>query len=420
MLRILRQPNFAKLWLGGLISMTGDWILIVGLPFEIYRRTGSTLATGAMVLAFLIPSILLGSVAGVFVDRWDRQRLMVVINLLLALVMLPLLAIDALGIWIAYVVLFVGSSLELLFTPAEGALLPNLLENPDDDLVTANALNGMNNHLARLIGPAIGGIIVAVGGLVAVTVIDAVSFLVAAALIASIRTTHARAERHDTLEHEAADAWRRLMGEWRDGLRTVVNHPVLRALLVFFVITRIGEGLTATLFVPWTTDALHSDATGYGLLLSTQAIGGLAGAIVIGRLGSRMDPLRLVILGSLAFGLIDLGLFTYPAIYPYIGPALVVMVVVGVPGAAMMAGIATLEQTLASDSHRGRVIGALGAVGAAGSLVGAVAAGFLGQAVPVVLLLVVQGSGYVIASLTVAWMTRGERVPSVPLSAAEG
>ena len=379
MLRILRQPNFAKLWLGGLISMTGDWILIVGLPFEIYRRTGSTLATGAMVLAFLIPSILLGSVAGVFVDRWDRQRLMVVINLLLALVMLPLLAIDALGIWIAYVVLFVGSSLELLFTPAEGALLPNLLENPDDDLVTANALNGMNNHLARLIGPAIGGIIVAVGGLFAVTVIDAVSFLVAAALIASIRTTHARAERHDTLEHEAADAWRRLLGEWRDGLRTVVNHPVLRALLVFFVITRIGEGLTATLFVPWTTDALHSDATGYGLLLSTQAIGGLAGAIVIGRLGSRMDPLRLVILGSLAFGLIDLGLFTYPAIYPYIGPALVVMVVVGVPGAAMMAGIATLEQTLASDSHRGRVIGALGAVGAAGSLVGAIAAGFLGR-----------------------------------------
>ena len=312
MWRILRQPNFAKLWFGGLISMTGDWILIVGLPFEIYRRTGSTLATGAMVLAFLIPSILLGSVAGVFVDRWDRQRLMVVINLVLAVVVLPLLAIDALGIWIAYVVLFVASSLDLLFTPAEGALLPNLLENADDDLVTANALNGMNNHLARLIGPAVGGIIVATGGLAAVTVIDAVSFLVAAALIATIRTTHARAARHDTLEHEAVNAWRRLLGEWRDGLRTVVHHPVLRALLAFFVITRIGEGLTATLFVPWTADALHSDATGYGLLLSTQAIGGLAGAIVIGRLGSRMDPLRLVILGSLAFGLIDLGLFTYP------------------------------------------------------------------------------------------------------------
>lgn len=413
MLRILRQPNFARLWLGGLISMTGDWILIVGLPFEIYRRTGSTLATGAMVLAFLIPSIALGSVAGVFVDRWDRKRLMVVINLALAVCILPLLAIDALGIWIAYVVLFVASCLELLFRPAEGALLPNLLENADDDLVTANALNGLNNHLARLIGPALGGVIVAVGGLMAVAVIDAASFLVAAALIGSIRTTRSRPVRLDSLEHQAATAWRRLVTEWRDGLRVILHHPVLRALLVFFVITRIGEGLTATLFVPWATDALHSDSAGYGALLSTQAIGGLAGALVIGRMGSRADPLRLVIIGALIFGLIDLGLFTYPAIYPHIEPALVVMVVVGVPGAAMMAGIATLEQKLAADSHRGRVIGALGAVGAAGSLVGAIGAGFLGEVVPILLLLVVQGSGYVIAALTVAWMTRRGAAPTL-------
>ena len=346
---------------------------------------------------------------------------MVVINLLLALAMLPLLAIDALGIWIAYVVLFVGSSLEQLFTPAEGALLPNLLENPDDDLVTANALNGHEQppgaadragdgrHHRGGRRPVRGhghrrGLIPGRRG--------------------PDRVHPHRPTRGPNvttpLEHEAADAWRRLLGEWRDGLRTVVHHPVLRALLVFFVITRIGEGLTATLFVPWTTDALHSDATGYGLLLSTQAIGGFAGAIVIGRLGSRMDPLRLVILGPLAFGLIDLGLFTYPAIYPYIGPALVVMVVVGVPGAAMMAAIATLEQTLAADSHRGRVIGAMGhwAQPVRWSVRSRRAS--WARSVPVVLLLVVQGSGYVIASLTVAWMTRRERVPSVPLSAAEG
>jgi MFS family permease len=414
MLRILLQPNFARLWFGGLISMIGDWILIVGLPFEIYRRTGSTLATGVMVLAFLIPSIALGSVAGVFVDRWDRKRLMVVINLVLAVAILPLLAIDALGIWIAYVVLFVSSSLEQLFHPAEGALLPNLLEHPDDDLVTANALNGLNNHLARLIGPAVGGVIVATGGLLAVTVIDGISFLLSAALIGSIRTAHSRAVRTDSLEHQAATAWRRLVSEWRDGLRVILHHPVLRALLFFFVITRIGEGLTATLFVPWATDALHSDSAGYGALLSTQAIGGLAGATVIGWLGSRADPLRLLIVGALIFGVIDLGLFTYPAIYPHIEPALVVMVIVGVPGAAMMAGIATLQQTLASDSHRGRVIGALMAVGAAGSLVGAVGAGILGEVVPILLLLVIQGSGYVIGALTVAWLTRRERFRPLP------
>jgi MFS family permease len=180
---------------------------------------------------------------------------------------------------------------------------------------------------------------------------------------------------------------------------------------VFFIITRIGEGLTATLFVPWVTDALHSDSAGYGALLSTQALGGLAGAAVIGRMGSRLRPLPLLIGGAITFGIIDLGLFTYPVIFPFIGPALVAMVVVGVPGAAMVAAWTTLPQTLANDSHRGRVIAAMGAVGSLGSLIGAVAAALIGQAVPVVPLLIVQGSGYVIGGLVVAAMTRGRRAP---------
>ena len=398
--------------------MIGDWILITGLPLEIYRRTGSTLATGGMVLAFLVPSIVLGSLGGVFVDRWDRRRLMLLINVVLALAVLPLLAIDALGLWIAYAVLFLMSCLEQLFGPAETALLPNLLDNADDDLVTANALNGMNNHLARLIGPVIGGVVVATGGITAVALIDAASFVIAAALIWSIRSPRTRAVRTDTLEHQAATAWRRLLHEWREGLGLVWRQPILRALLAFFVITRIGEGLTMTLFVPWAVDAVHGGEMGYGLLLATQAIGGLAGAVVIGRMGSRINPLRMVIWSAVSFGLIDLVLFGYPVIFPFIGPALVMMVIVGVPGAAMMAGIVTLEQTLTSDSHRGRVIGALGAVGAAGSLIGALGAGILGESLPVIGLLLVQGSGYVIGGLVVAWMTLQHRREAAGAGAA--
>lgn len=110
-------------------------------------------------------------------------------------------------------------------------------------------------------------------------------------------------------------AWQRLIGEWREGLRVVWHEPVLRALLVFFAITSIGEGLTATLFVPWVIDALHSDSACYGAVLSTQAMGGLAGALVIGRFGARVNPLRLLIVAALTFGAIDLVLFTYPLVY---------------------------------------------------------------------------------------------------------
>ena len=403
MLAVLRQRNYALLWFGGFVSMLGDFVLFVGLPYEIFRLTGSTLATAGMVVAFLIPNILLGSVAGVFVDRWDRRRLMVAVNLLQAASLLPLLLVPQLGLWVVYAVLVVESSVSQLFNPAQVALMPSLLASGEHELLTANALSGVGRHGARLIGPAIGGVVVAAGGLSAVAVVDSASFVASAGMLALIRSRPMPRHLGDSLEHEALSAWRRLVAEWRAGLRIVLRQPILRALLVFASITAIGEGLTSALFVVWVVGPLHSDSTGWGLVLSTQAIGGLAGALVIARLGSRIRPLPLLIGSALAFGAIDLVLFTYPVVYPYIGPALVMLVIVGVPGAAMGAAMTTLQQSQTEDSHRGRAVGAIGAVAGLGALVGAVVAGVLGEVVPVIALLVVQGSGYLVGG-TAVWL----------------
>lgn len=412
MLRLLRTRNFALLWWGGLISNMGDWMLLVGLSYEVYRRTESTLGPMGTVVSFLLPSILFGSIAGVFVDRWDRQRLMVWVNIVLAVLLLPLLLLNVTGVWIAFLVLTASSCVQQLFQPAQVALVPRLIEDTGAELIQANSLIGVSQHLSRLIGPAIGGVAFAVGGLPAVVLADAVSFLISAAMIALIRGRSFRPVRAESIEHAASSAWHRLTLEWRDGLRVMRSQPILRALLYFMSITRIGEGLTIVLFVPWVVVALHSDQSGYGWLLSTQAIGGLAGAIVIGRYANRINPLFLLIAGALLFGVIDLGLFTYPAIFPYIWPALIVMVIVGVPGAAMQASWVTLPQMYTSDSHRGRVMGAIGAVGGLGSLIGAIFAGILGTVLPVVLLLVVQGGGYVVGGLVVFALTRSGRVAS--------
>ena len=136
--------------------MMGDYMLFVALPIYIYETTGSTLATSLMFMAGAAPRVLLGSVAGVFVDRWPRQRTMVICNLLLALGVTPLLLV-ALGgpIWTVYVVAIFQSSINQFFGPAETALLPTLVEQKQ--LVSANALNALNNNLARFIGPAAGG-----------------------------------------------------------------------------------------------------------------------------------------------------------------------------------------------------------------------------------------------------------------------
>ena len=386
--------------------MTGDGVLLVALLYEIYRVTGSTLGTAGVVIASFVPSIAVGSIAGVFVDRWDRRRLMVVVDLALAVSLLPLLAVPLLGVWIAYVVLVIQSSVRQFFDPAEVALVPSLLGD-DRDLVTANSMIGVARHMARISGPALGGIIVALGGLAAATVADTVSFAVSALLIAAIRVPTRRLQPSGTGQARVRSALARVAREWRDGLQVTLMQPPLRAVAIFLVITRIGDGLTLTLFVPWVTDVLQADSSGYAALLSAEAIGGVLGAVALAWLGHRSKPLVLLIVGGIAFGVIDLAIFTYPLLYPIITPALIGMIVVGVPGAAVMAGIATLQQTMPPATHRGRVVAATAAMGAFGSLLGALIAGVLGELVPVVALLVVQGSGYIVAGIVAARVARG-------------
>jgi MFS family permease len=190
MLATLRQRDFLLAWLGGLISMIGNWVLIIALPIYVYQLTGSTLATSGMFVAEIVPALLLGSVAGVFVDRWDRKRTMVVANLALAVSLLPLLAVRSADlIWVAYLVALTQSTITQFFRPAENALLPRLVD--DEHLLAANALNSLNNNLARLIGPAIGGSTMALVGLNGVVAIDVASFVISAAMIVLIATSGA-------------------------------------------------------------------------------------------------------------------------------------------------------------------------------------------------------------------------------------
>ncbi|MCP5098303.1 MAG: MFS transporter, partial [Chloroflexi bacterium] len=99
MIATFRNRNFSLLWLAGLISLMGNWMLIAALPFHIYAVTGSALATSGWLISYILPGVLFGSVAGVFVDRWDRRKTMIIVNLLQMLIM-PLLLIVQSPEWI--------------------------------------------------------------------------------------------------------------------------------------------------------------------------------------------------------------------------------------------------------------------------------------------------------------------------------
>jgi MFS family permease len=188
MFTLLRQRNFALLWFGGLISLMGDRVLLIALPYFVYQQTGSTFACAVMVAAELLPRLLFGSVAGVFVDRWDRKRVMVITSIAQGIIILPLLLVQsAESRWIVYVVSFFQTTFAMFFGPAENALLPLLV--PEADLLPANSLNALNNNFARLIGRLIGGAILAISGLSGVVLFDSITFVIAGLMIFAISGT---------------------------------------------------------------------------------------------------------------------------------------------------------------------------------------------------------------------------------------
>ncbi|TAH50532.1 MAG: MFS transporter, partial [Chloroflexota bacterium] len=183
MFQALKNRNIALLFGAHVISVGGDMILFVALPFWVFQLTGSAMATGIMFIALTIPQLIFSPIAGVFVDRWDRKRVMILSDLLRAAIVLGYFVVNtAEQVWIIYLLAFMESSVSQFFRPASLALIPNLVDG-EEELARANAAMGASFALAQLGGPAIGGVLVTMFGPHAAALFDAVSYLVSAALV---------------------------------------------------------------------------------------------------------------------------------------------------------------------------------------------------------------------------------------------
>jgi MFS family permease len=416
-LTVMRGRNFALLWFAGLVSYTGDWMLLIALPITVYEVTGSALATGGVLIANKLSSLVLGSVAGIFVDRWDRKRTMVVSNLVRALLLLPLLAVDsAERVWIVYVVAAALSAVGQFFRPAENALLPRLVG--EEHLVPANALNALNDNLSRLIGPALGGLVAAWIGLGGVAAADAASYLVAAGMIAAIASTTGQESTPPRDGAAVTGTVTALWHEWLAGLRVIWGNTVLRVVFGVFALASIGEGVMGTAFWIYVDKSLGGGTREAGWLVSAQAIGGLVGAVVIGAWGKTRSPISLLGWGAVGIGLIDLVIFNYPAFLSGIWLGLFLMAVAGVPAVAFGTGYAAAIQSETGDTYRGRVFGALLAMSALFMIVGAVIAGLATERLGAVTVLTIDSLGYAAGGAFALWTlaTGGARIGREELS----
>jgi MFS family permease len=374
MLAVLRQPKFALFWSGSLVSLIGDWMLFIALPIYVFNLTGSTLATGITFMIEALPRILLGSVAGVFVDRWDRKRVLVVTDVLRAIVILLLLTVQSSqDVWIVYLAAALMTIIGQFAGPAIGALIPELVD--DSDLMAANSLNSLSSNLTRLVGPPLGGALMALVGFGSVVLIDSASFAISAILIAMMIMRTPKASAPDEATPPPSITWTQVWREWWAGLQVVSRDRTLASIFLIIAAVMPAEGILQVLFVVFVKRLLCGDAQEFGLIIGAQAVGGIAASLAIARVSQAMPASRLVGLSGVCNGLLLLVIFNFPSL-PL---AMFLFFLAGFPVVGFFVSLTTLLQANAPDQYLGRVFGAFGTTVSLATLLGMGIATVLGD-----------------------------------------
>lgn len=405
MIAVLRQRDFSLLWLGGVLSVVGDYFLFVALPFFVYERTGSVLATGAMFAAETLPRLLFGSVAGVFVDRWDRKKTMVISDLSRALILLPLLAVAAGGpLALVYAVAFVEASVSMFFLPAKGAIIPSLVA--ERDLTAANSLNSLSEEVPSLVGALLGGALLGVAGLSGLVLLDVATYLVSALLISLIAAPSPVApddEPDVTPEvpaEVAVSAWASALKEWLGGLRLIKRERRLAILFAVVSIATVGEGVVTVLVIIFFRDVLGGGSAEFSYFVAAYGVGGILGSLLLGRSSRVLDETRVFSLSLIANGMLLIAMFNTPSLFAIAA----LSVLAGMTVVGWLVTSQTLLQKWVDDQYLGRVFGAYETTQALALLTGMGFAVVLEGSLGVVVVLSIVGVAWSLAGLA-AWST---------------
>ncbi len=373
-LRALRNPAYRYFWCGNFLSNIGTWMQNVAQGWLVLELSNSAFWLGVVGFAASAPMLVFSLVGGVIADRVDRRRMLIRTQsamMLFAFVMSALSYVRVINVPEIVLLAFATGIAMSLNMPSYQALVPQLV--PREDLTNAIGLNSAQFNLSRIIGPSIGGFVMAWLGVSTNFLLNGISFL--ALLVVLIRMKIPAPEPDDS----SATMWQRLA----DGFRYVLDHREMATLIGLVGLASIF-GIPYLMFMPYfARDILHVGPRGLGLLLAASGLGSLGAAATVAYMGVTGIPHRgrlLVRSGSVFF--LAVIIFTFSRNF-YLSGAL--MVAAGYSAILMIATVNTLLQHLAAEEMRGRVMSiyttaflGLAPVGSliAGSLAGAVGAPF--------------------------------------------
>jgi MFS family permease len=387
MLQALRVRDFRLLWVGSLISALGSWLLNLALPAHVFLVTGSLRDTGLTLAAQYLPTLVLGPVAGVLTDRWDRRRLMIGTSLFRAGSVAVMLLGTAPGrYWVLYAALIAESAGGVLYTPAARARTPAIV-GTGPVLNSANALNAVGGGAVQLIGGPLGGILLPLLGIRWLICADALSYVVSAAASAmTSRPVRNQPDRRTSIRDVARDL--------AEGGRILRAQPVARALLPVTVLFLAANASLSAVLIPFGVERLGgSEHTGF--LLSALGVGVLLSAPVLRALLDRGQPRTLLTVTLAATAVAYFALFTSSSLLT----ALPAAVAIGASGTMSEVIPQTAVQRVIPNAALGRVSAVFLTGEAAATLLGAVAGPFLAQAVHLLGIAAIASAATLLAAL---------------------
>jgi len=344
-LRALAHKNYRLFFAGQSISLIGTWMTRIATAWLVYRLTGSALLLGVVGFAGQIPSFLLAPLAGVLVDRWNRQRLLVITQVLAMFQSLALALLTMTGLikmWHVIVLSVLQGLINSFDMPARQAFVVEMVEKRED-LANAIALNSSMVNAARLLGPSIGGVVIAAVGEGWCFMIDAVSYIaVIASLLAMTITARVIQPTKD------ANVFQQLREGW-----SYATHfaPIRNVLLLLALVSLVGMPYTVLMPV-FANDVLHGGPNTLGLLMAASGVGALVGALF---LAARKTVLGLGKFIPLMAGAFGAGLIAF-SFTRVLWLSLALMVVTGLGFMVQMAVSNTVLQTIVDEDKRGRVM----------------------------------------------------------------
>jgi MFS family permease len=343
-LRALRSRNYRLFFTGQSVSLIGTWMTRLAMSWIVYQLTDSAFLLGLTSFLGQIPAFFVAPIAGVWLDRWNRHRVLVITQVLAMIQSLALAALAFSGYinlwWVIGLALCQGL-INAFDMPARQAFVIEMIEDRAD-LGNAIALNSSMVNGAKLVGPAIAGVLVATAGAGVCFLIDGISYIAVIYSLLAMRVAPAQPR----LAQKGA------LQELAEGWKYVVQSPAIRSILLLLALTSV-IGMPYTVLMPVVAaEILHGGAHTLGFLMAMSGVGALASAIglalrrsVIG-LGKRI-AVSAALCGG---GLIFLGVSRSLAI------SLLLMAVTGFGMMQQMAASNTILQTIAADDKRGRVM----------------------------------------------------------------